>query len=82
MSTESLTKLLASALETPGGPELTTVMLSNHIKYLAEKHPDLDPYPGRFELIDIKAFLRAIAKQPTPQEATERAHAYHGDTAA
>lgn len=54
-------------------------LLTKGLKSLAEQHPHLDPYPGRIELIDVKAFLRAAQKQPTPAEATERAHAYHGD---
>jgi hypothetical protein len=57
-------------------------LLSRQLTTLAEQHPDLNPYPARFDLIDAKAFLKAVAKQPTPTQATERAHAYHGDTAA
>lgn len=79
MSTESLAKILAEALETPGGPELMTAMLSKHITRQAERHPDLNPYPGRFEFTDAQAFLHAVKKQPTPNEATERAHAFTGD---
>jgi hypothetical protein len=59
--------------------ERLTNLLSKGLKTLAEQHPDLDPYPGRFDLVEAKAFLKAVAKQPTAQEATERAHAYHGD---
>ena len=64
-------------------PELEKLadLLSRGLQTLADQHPDLNPYPGRFELIDTKAFLRAVSKQPTPAEATERAHAYHGDPA-
>jgi hypothetical protein len=57
-------------------------LLSRQLTTLAQQHPDLNPYPARFDLIDAKAFLRAVARQPTPTQATERAHAYHGDTAA
>jgi len=57
-------------------------LLSRQLTTLAQQHPDLNPYPARFDLIDAKAFLKAVAKQPTPTEATERAHAFHGDTAA
>jgi hypothetical protein len=57
-------------------------LLSRQLTTLAEQHPHLDPYPARFDLIDAKAFLRAVARQPTPTQATERAHAYHGDPAA
>lgn len=62
-------------------PELEKLadMLSRGLQGLAQDHPDLDPYPGRFELVDTKAFLRAVQKQPTQTEATERAHAFTGD---
>ena len=56
-------------------------LLSRGLQTLADQHPDLNPYPGRFDLVDAKAFLKAVSKQPTPTEATERAHAYHGDPA-
>jgi hypothetical protein len=59
--------------------ERLTNLLSKGLKSLAEQHPDLDPYPGRFDLIGVKSFLGAVAKQPTPHQAAERAHAYHGD---
>jgi hypothetical protein len=33
-------------------------LLSRQLTTLAEQHPDLNPYPARFDLIDAKAFLR------------------------
>ena len=62
--------------------ERITNLLSRQLNALAEQHPDLNPYPARWDLVDAKAFLKAVSKQPTPTEATERAHAFHGDTAA
>ena len=62
-------------------PELEKLadLLARGLKSLAQQHPDLNPYPGRFDLVDAKAFLRAVQKQPTPEQATERAHALTGD---
>jgi hypothetical protein len=82
MSKENIINLLTKVLETDEGPELMTNALSAFMMQKAEQHPDLNPYPARFEFTDAKALLRAFAKQPTPTQATERAHAYHGDTAA
>lgn len=54
-------------------------LLAKGLQTLAEQHPDLNPYPARFDLVDTKAFLKAVQKQPTQNEATERAHAFTGD---
>ena len=54
-------------------------LLAKGLQTLAEQHPHLDSYPARFDLLDTKAFLKAVQKQPTPNEATERAHAFTGD---
>ena len=66
---------------TPPDLEKLANLLAKGLTDLAEQHPDLNPYPARFDLVDAKAFLRAVAKQPTPQEASARAHAYTGDPA-
>lgn len=64
---------------TVNGYQSITAILSKGIKPLADEHPDLNPYPGKIELLETHAFLGAVKKQPTQQEATARAHAFHGD---